>query len=166
MCEPACSHDLLPMPRRFGARFGGVARGGDRTRRRVRVRYRTVTLGDTAQYVPLILYSPVSWLLLLRMLSADDALEPTVSTLSKPGCAESTSPAAVPGREFSSGESVAPVRRAKGLRIGILCGCRNRRKAPAQNSMFDRSATGLEQYAKDIMAKQSSRWAPRDGQPA
>lgn len=51
--------------------------------------------------IPLILYSPVSWLfLLLRMLNADDAFDPTVSTLSNPGCAASgvRVPAAEPGR--------------------------------------------------------------------
>jgi hypothetical protein len=56
--------------------------------------------------IPLILYSPVSWLgLLLRMLNADDALDPTVSTLSNPGCAASAEvvgPEAEPGRELSS----------------------------------------------------------------
>lgn len=36
-------------------------------------------------HLPLILYSPVSWLLLLRMLRTDEALDPTVSTRSKPG---------------------------------------------------------------------------------
>jgi len=41
------------------------------------------------------------------MLNADDALDPTVSTLSNPGCAASeeeavVGPAAEPGRELSS----------------------------------------------------------------
>lgn len=61
--------------------------------------------GDFEGTVPLILYSPVSWLLLLlRMLNADDAFDPTVSTLSNPGDStlSFTLPAADPGREFSS----------------------------------------------------------------
>ena len=73
--------------------------------------------------IPLILYSPVSWLgLLLRMLNADDALDPTVSTLSNPGCAASVvvGPAAEPGRELSSCAVAGPGRRANGLRIGIV----------------------------------------------
>ncbi len=69
--------------------------------------------------VPLILYSPVSWLFLLRTLIADDAFEPTVSTLSNPGCATSVMPLGVPGRKFSSATR-APGRRAKGLRIGMV----------------------------------------------
>ena len=82
------------------------------------------------------------------MLSADEALEPTVSTLSNPGCAESTSPFAEPGREFSSGESVAPARRAKGLRIGMLAECKSKRQASAQNPMFDKFGARRERYGK------------------
>lgn len=73
--------------------------------------------------IPLILYSPVSWLLLLlRMLNADEALDPTVSTLSNPGCAASAVmfPAAEPGLWFSSWTALGPGRRANGLRIGIV----------------------------------------------
>jgi len=66
---------------------------------------------------PLILYSPVSWLLALRMLSAEDALEPTVSTRSKAG--STLTPSDPSGRRFSS-LATAPGRRAKGLRIGIV----------------------------------------------
>jgi hypothetical protein len=75
--------------------------------------------------IPLILYSPVSWLLLLRMLNAGDALDPTVSTLSNPGCAGSVvllPEADEPGRWFSScwRAAAGPGRRANGLRIGIV----------------------------------------------
>ncbi len=76
-------------------------------------------------HVPLILYSPVSWLLLpplLRMLNAGEALDPTVSTLSNPGCAASVvvaSEAAEPGRWCSSCWRAAG-RRANGLRIGMV----------------------------------------------
>lgn len=70
--------------------------------------------------LPLSLYSPVSWLLALRMLRDDDALDPTVSTLSKPGW--ETSLVAT----FSSCEVscilVPTGRRAKGLRMGIAGG--------------------------------------------
>lgn len=68
-------------------------------------------------HAPLILYSPVSWLLALRMLSTDDALEPTVSTRSKPGvvCWLLT----CSGRRFSSWAR-APGFRAKGLRMGMM----------------------------------------------
>lgn len=72
--------------------------------------------------IPLILYSPVSWLVLRPMLNAGDALDPTVSTLSNPGCATSGFPAAAdePGRWFSSAVTMAPGRREKGLRMGIV----------------------------------------------
>jgi hypothetical protein len=68
---------------------------------------RTFPAGSGAAVdIPLILYSPVSWLgLLLRMLNADDALDPTVSTLSNPGCtasAEAVVDAAEPGWVLSS----------------------------------------------------------------
>lgn len=36
--------------------------------------------------IPLILYSPVSRLLELRMLNDDEVLDPTVSCFSNPGC--------------------------------------------------------------------------------
>lgn len=65
-------------------------------------------------YSPLILYSPVSWLLPLPMLKAEDALEPTVSTRSKPGCWLTSS-----GRWFSSW-AVEPGRRAKGFLMGMM----------------------------------------------
>jgi hypothetical protein len=67
--------------------------------------------GGARGHAPLILYSPLSWLLELRMLRADEALEPTVSTRSKVGgllCA---------GWRFSS--LAASGRRAKGFRIGM-----------------------------------------------
>jgi hypothetical protein len=67
---------------------------------------------------PLILYSPVSWLLLLPTLSAEEALEPTVSTLSKSGAFIEAS--VEPGRRFSSCGLEAPARRVNGFRIGIL----------------------------------------------
>ena len=71
--------------------------------------------------IPLILYSPVSGpFLLLRMLKADEALEPTVFTLSKPGWAGSVLPASEPGRTFSSWVTATPGRRAKGFRIGMV----------------------------------------------
>jgi hypothetical protein len=56
------------------------------------------------------------------MLKADEAFDPTVSTLSKPGCAASgvRVPAAEPGRWFSSWTAAGPGRRAKGLRMGIV----------------------------------------------
>lgn len=65
--------------------------------------------------LPLILYSPLSWLLVVLTLSEDDALEPTVSCFSKPGW----DGAWAFGCAFSSCEErvVAPGRRAKGLRM-------------------------------------------------
>ncbi len=79
------------------------------------------------------MYSPVSWLrrlLLLRMLNAGEGLEdPTVSTLSNPGCAASvavvvvvliSAPPAEPGRGWFSSCWRAAGRRVKGLRIGIV----------------------------------------------
>lgn len=91
------------------------------------------------KHIPLILYSPVSWLLLpLRMLNADEAPvldDPTVSTRSNPGCATSLLPGVAglprpepepePGRRFSSCVCVTVTRggggrRVKGLRMGIL----------------------------------------------
>lgn len=87
---------------------------------------RQVRSGQIAKaHVPLILYSPVSWLLLpplLRMLNAGEALDPTVSTLSNPGCAASVvvaSEAAEPGRWCSFCWRAAG-RRANGLRIGMV----------------------------------------------
>lgn len=71
--------------------------------------------GRGSGHAPLILYSPVSWLLVLRMLRADEALDPTVSTRSKPRCGSCRS-----GSRFSSCAAAVPVRRAKGLRMGIL----------------------------------------------
>lgn len=70
--------------------------------------------------LPLILYSPLSWLRLLRTLSADEGVDPTVSTRSKPGWAGSVVEVAEPGRTFSSLGMLRPGRRAKGLRIGIV----------------------------------------------
>lgn len=69
---------------------------------------------------PLILYSPLSWLRELRTLRAEEALEPTVSTRSKPGWATSVCEASGPGRAFSSAGMARPGRRAKGFRIGIV----------------------------------------------
>lgn len=66
-------------------------------------------------FLPDILYSPVSWLLPLLMLRADDALEPTVSTRSNPGGVFKGASMAMGGRKFSSAG-----RLAKGLRIGIV----------------------------------------------
>lgn len=73
---------------------------------------------------PLILYSPVSWLLLLlRMLRPEDAFDPTVSTRSNPGCATST---ALPVADWEPSLALSlrlvgtPGRRAKGFRIGIV----------------------------------------------
>lgn len=67
-------------------------------------------------YVPLILYSPLSWLFELRTLRAEEALEPTVSTRSNPG-----GPLVMlVGCRFSSPTAAAPGRRAKGLRMGML----------------------------------------------
>jgi hypothetical protein len=56
------------------------------------------------------------------MLNADDAFDPTVSTLSNPGCAASATvpEAAEPGRWFSSWITAGPGRRANGLRMGIF----------------------------------------------
>lgn len=71
-----------------------------------------------SQDIPLILYSPVSWFLVFRMLRTEVALEPTVSTFSKPG--------AVSGRWFSSWTTMLPGRRAKGLRIGMVDGWMDR----------------------------------------
>lgn len=68
--------------------------------------------------LPLILYSPVSMLRPLRMLKADEALDPMVSTRSKPGWA--TSPEAESGRAFSSVDVITPGRLVKGLRMGIV----------------------------------------------
>jgi hypothetical protein len=85
---------------------------------------RSAELAGTRQglaHSPLILYSPVSWLLELRMLSAEDSLDdPTVFWRSKPGCAGSTADPEDPGRTFSSGTIKLPGRRAKGFRMGMM----------------------------------------------
>jgi hypothetical protein len=90
------------------------------------------------------LYSPVSWLLALRILSADEALEPTVSTRSKPGCATSLFEEAEPGREFSSLGMLSPGRRAKGFRIGIV--------AFLQRIRYDNGGVNDVEYAKQLLS--------------
>ena len=73
-----------------------------------------------AEIIPLNLKAPGSSALELLVLR-EDALEPTVSTRSKPGgsragCGRLASAA------FSSWTSGAPDRRPKGLRIGMMMG--------------------------------------------
>lgn len=84
--------------------------------------------GRGSGHAPLILYSPVSWLLVLRMLRAGDALDPTVSTRSKPRYGSCRS-----GCRFSSCAAAVPVRRAKGLRMGILETDGRRRLRPSND---------------------------------
>jgi hypothetical protein len=75
-------------------------------------------LGLKKRHAPLILYSPTSWLLELLMLRDSDALEPTVSTRSKPGASRWL------GCKFSllvAMAGLAPGRRVKGLRmVGMM----------------------------------------------
>src|SRR5271154_6888360 len=66
----------------------------------------------TAGVLPLILYSAGSWLFPLLMLSAEDALDPTVSTLSKLGLLSSSCSGSRP--------LLRPGLFANGLRIGIV----------------------------------------------
>lgn len=66
--------------------------------------------------VPLILYSPVSWLRRLATLMADDALEPEVSTRSNAGGALSAGSKDNAGRRPPS----SAWRLANGFRIGIM----------------------------------------------
>ena len=70
-------------------------------------------------HAPLILYSPVSWLLALRMLMTDEALDPTVSTRSNPGadCCW--------GSRLSPLVALGP-RRAKRLRMGMAAATSSR----------------------------------------
>ena len=67
-------------------------------------------LDNAGGHAPLILYSPLSWLLLLRTLSTEEAFEPWVSIRSKPGAS---------GRRESSVAVTWP-RRVNGLRIGMM----------------------------------------------
>lgn len=67
----------------------------------------------TGGHAPLILYSPVSRP--LRMLRADEVLEPMVSTRSKLGVSRFS------GWRIPS--PLAPARRAKGLRRGMARSC-------------------------------------------
>lgn len=66
--------------------------------------------------VPLILYSPVSWLRRLTTLMAEEALEPTVSTRSNAGGDLSAGSKVSGGRRTPS----SAWRLAKGFRIGIM----------------------------------------------
>lgn len=78
-------------------------------------------------YVPDILYSPVSVERRLLMLNAaEEALEPTVSTRSKPGGVLSGGSMVKGGRRPSS----ACGRRVKGFRIGILGGVLGLQREP------------------------------------
>lgn len=72
--------------------------------------------GVTFSCIPLILYSPLSWLWRLEMLMADEALEPTVSMRSNPGGVRSPDSIFKGGRKAPS----SACRRVKGLRMGIL----------------------------------------------
>lgn len=121
--------------------------------------------------IPLILYSPVSWLFLLlpRMLNADDALDPTVSTRSKPGCAASErTDAEEPGRWGPSWRAAGPGRRAKGLRIGIVGGVDMRELFLVDNGWWKRESNGLDIFGTKPGARGISRFMygprPRLGQ--
>lgn len=72
--------------------------------------------GGDLSCVPLILYWPLSWLWRLEMLTADEALEPTVSMRSNPGGVLSPDSMAMGGRKAGSSAG----RRVKGLRMGIF----------------------------------------------
>ena len=117
--------------------------------------------GGGKAIIPLILYSPVSWLLLLRTLRAEDALDPTVSTLSKPGCAGSALSDDESEAVLSSCGIVRPGRRAKGLRMGMLgwsgVGCENEservRGAPTKGRMT--SSDGSERRRR---LKRGTKW--------
>ena len=103
----------------------------------------------------------MSWLLLLRTLRAEDALDPTVSTLSKPGCAGSAALSDDDESEpmLSSCGIVRPGRRAKGLRMGMLgrsdvdCEGERVRGAPTKGRMT--SSDGSERRKR---LKRGSKW--------